>query len=224
MKRFNIMTPAVLFAAVLSVQTLSAQEMSTPPATEGEKEDLYTVAIEGRAADIIKNLNLTDAARSAAVHDLIIAQYRIMRARDALIDAQLRAMGKEVNYENRAAKLQAESKVLHDHFFAKLAEVLTPEQVEMVKDRMTYNKVKVTYDAYCQIIPALTDTDKAKVLELLKAAREEAVDGGSAGEKTAIFAKYKNQIKDYLVAHGHDVDQAFKDWNAKHADAVSAAH
>jgi hypothetical protein len=50
---------------------------------------------------------------------------------------------------------------------------------------------------------------------LLKAAREEAMDGGSAGEKSAIFQKYKEQINDYLNAHGHDVAQAYKDWNAK---------
>ena len=45
---------------------------------------------------------------------------------------------------------------------------------------MTYNKVKITYDAYIDIVPALTAADKAKIMELLKAAREKAIDGGSA--------------------------------------------
>ena len=48
---------------------------------------------------------------------------------------------------------------------------------------MTYNKVKVTYDAYAVIIPGLTDSDKAKILDLLKTAREKAMDGGSSSEK-----------------------------------------
>ena len=78
------------------------------------------------------------------MHDIIIAQYRALRARDEVIDAKLKADGKEVNYANRAAQLQAASKPLHDQFLAKLAADLTPEQIETVKNKMTYNKVKVT--------------------------------------------------------------------------------
>ena len=116
----------------------------------------------------------------------------------------------------RAGQLVTESKPLHEKFLATLAENLTPEQVEQVKDGLTYKKVKVTYDAYCAIVPDLTDADKAKILKLLKAAREEAMDGGSAMEKSDIFQKYKTQINDYLNAHGHDTVKAFKDWEAKH--------
>ena len=106
---------------------------------------------------------------------------------------------------------------------AKLSADLTPEQVEQVKDKMTYNKVKVTYDAYCQIVPKLTETEKAKILELLKAAREEAIDGGSADEKTAIFQKYKDQINVVLDANGHNVASAIKEWEARQEATVSAS-
>jgi len=94
--------------------------------------------------------------------------------------------------------------------------------VEKVKDKMTYGKVQFTYDGYCGIVPGLTDSDKAKVMELLKLARDEAMDGGSASEKSAIFQKYKNQINDYLNAHGHDVAKAFQEWNAKQELAAKA--
>jgi hypothetical protein len=73
-----------------------------------------------------------------------------------------------------------------------------------VKDKMTYGKVKVTYDAYCKQNPTLTDEEKAHVLALLKEARELAMDGGSAEEKTAIFGKYKGKINNYLAARGHN--------------------
>jgi hypothetical protein len=217
------MTPRILRnTIVLALAFLSpaafAQtnpQNSTPPATAADLEELYTTTIEDRTADIIKALNITNAETADTVHDLVIAQYRVMRARDALIDAQLTAMGKEVNYENRAGQLAAESKPLHTWFFAKLSEKLTPDQVETIKDKMTYNKVKVTYDAYVAIIPGLTDPEKAKMMDLLKAAREEAVDGGSAKEKSKIFQKYKDQINDYLNASGHDVAKAYKDWEAK---------
>lgn len=213
---------SVLTATVFFSVSASAQ-MSTPPATEADKEALYTAAIEYRTADIIKALNLTDADKSNAVHDTIIAQYRVMRARDALIDAQLKAEGKAVNYATRAGRLQDESRLLHQYFLAKLAELLTPDQIETVKDRMTYNKVQVTYNAYLAIVPGLTDADKAKIMEMLKLAREEAIDGGSANEKSNIFQMYKNQINDYLDAHGHDVAKAYKDWETRQVSVKSVA-
>ena len=190
-------------------------QLSTPAATEAEKEAFYATTIENRTVDILKLLNLDDAAKSNAVHDILVAQYHELRVRDAAIDTRLRVEGKEISYANRAEQLAAQSKPLHDAFLAKLAASLTPEQVEQVKDLLTYNKVKVTYDAYCAIVPGLTDAEKAKILELLKLAREEAMDGGSAPEKSAIFQKYKDQINGYLDAQGHDTAKAFKDWAEK---------
>jgi hypothetical protein len=66
------------------------------------------------------------------------------------------------------------------------------------------------------IISGLTDTEKAKIMELLKAAREEAIDGGSAPEKSAIFQKYKDQINSYLDTQGHDTAKALKEWSSAH--------
>jgi hypothetical protein len=211
---------SLLASAALLTQSAQAQ-MSTPPATPAELEATYTTAIEGRADDILKTLALTNSATASKAHDLIIAQYRVMRSRDDLINAKLEAEGKEVNYTNRASDLEEESKPLHNHFFAELGKLLTPEQVAAVKDKMTYNKVKVTYDAYNDIVPGLTESDKAQIMDQLKAAREKAVDGGSASEKSQIFNVYKNKINDYLNAHGHDVAKAYKDWDAKRALAQS---
>ena len=214
MKKQILAFSAILTAAVFFNQPASAQ-MTTPAATEAEKEAFYATTIENRVVDILKTLNLADEAKSNALHDVLVAQYHELRVRDAAIDTRLKVDGKEVNYENRAAQLAVQSKPLHDQFLTKLAASLTPEQVEQVKDLMTYNKVKVTYDAYCAIVPGLNDAEKAKILELLKAAREEAMDGGNAPEKSAIFQKYKDQINSYLDAQGHDTAKAFKDWAAK---------
>ena len=215
MKTQSLALSALFAAAALFSQSAFAQPMSTTPASPAEIEGMYTASIESRTEDIIKLLDLTDAAKSNKVHDILISQYRIMRARDALIDAQLEALGKPANYSTRADRLEAESKPLHDYFIARLSKLLSPEQVEKIKDKMTYNKVKVTYDAYLNIIPNLTDADKTKIMELLKAAREKAIDGGSSTEKSAIFQVYKDQINDYLNAHGHDVDKAYKEWTAR---------
>jgi hypothetical protein len=210
------------FIVALSAAGALAQ-LSTPPVSDAEKEAFYAKTIENRVGDILKTLNLADDAKSNAVHDLLVAQYHALRVRDAAIDTQLKVDGKEVNYENRAAQVAIQSKPLHDKFFTALAQNLTPDQVDKVKDLMTYNKVKVTYDAYCQIIPTLTDAEKAKIMDLLKAAREEAVDGGSATEKSSIFQKYKDQINAYLDANGHDTAKALKEWADAHPNTNNPA-
>lgn len=193
-----------------------AQEDVTPASTPADREAFYTQTIEHRTEDILKALSITNVDKAARVHDAIILQYRSLRMRDAAVAAKLKEAG-TTNADSSAHGEVARvmSKPLHDWFIAVLALDLTPQQLEVVKDQMTYNKVKVTFDAYCNIIPNLTDADKAKILSLLKEAREEAMDGGSAGEKTAVFTKYKNYINEYLNTNGHDVQKAYKDWEAK---------
>ncbi len=205
----------ILLATVVCFIGSAFGQYSIPPGSSEELEATYNTAIENRTAAIVSALKLTDAAKATRVRDIIINQYRTLRARDEAIDSLLKLQGKEAVYKNRAALLSSESKPLHDKFLAQLAAELTPEQVELVKNKMTYNKVQVTYDAYCSIVPGLTETDKAEILDKLKVAREEAMDGGNAAEKTAIFKKYKDQINDYLNAHGHDVAKAYKDWETK---------
>ena len=191
MKAHLALRVALFAGAIVFIQSAVADtpELSTPPASDAEKEAAYTLAIENRTTDILKLLAVTEATKSNTVHDVIVAQYRALRARDAVIDAKLKADGKETSYANRAGQLAAASKPLHDSFLTKLAETLAPEQVEQVKDGMTYKKVKVTFDAYGAIVPNLTDTDKAKITELLKLAREEAMDGGNAPGEVGDFSE-----------------------------------
>src|SRR5947209_16254279 len=105
---FGILAGALLFGRYASAQ------LSTPAADPAELEGMYTKSIESRTEEILKPLALTDAAKSNAAHDILISQYRVMRARDALINAQLEASGNEINYSNRAPHLEAESKSLHE--------------------------------------------------------------------------------------------------------------
>jgi hypothetical protein len=113
-------------------------------------------------------------------------------------------------------------KAEHDAFNARLVTVLSPEQIEKVKDVLTVNKVKVTYDAYGVIFHGLTEVQKEFILKNLKAAREEAIDAGSMNEKSAFFKKYKLKIQDYLTAQGYDVAKSYKEFGEKQkADAAS---
>ena len=103
---------------------------------------------------------------------------------------------------NVTAQIRASLKELHKKFLSALAEYLSPEQIEQVKDKMTYGKVQFTFAGYVSQYPNLSEENKAEILRLLKEAREEAMDGGSAGEKTAVFQKYKGKINNYLSKQG----------------------
>jgi hypothetical protein len=208
----------------LSVNAFGADDSMTPPVSPDELEARYTMVIEKRASDILDSLDLQDAAKARLVHSAIVDQYRALRARDAVIACYLRAQGEsdtEASPE-RAALSGRMTEPLHEMYIKTLSAYLTPDQVEMVKDSMTYNKVQVTFDAYCEIFPALTDSQKAMITQQLKAAREVAINGGSANEKHAMFDLYKERINAELKAAGHDVEKAFSDWEAKQSHASAS--
>ena len=214
---------AALVAGCCCLPPVVAQ--TSPPFTTEEREAIYTTTIDKRTRAITELLSLSDATKSNAVYQIIMGQYRALRARDAAVDAMLQSLDKDLPgvESNRTAVVQLLSKRLHGEFLAKLANDLSPMQIEIVKDRMTYNKVQVTYSAYGEIVPGLTDKDKMMILDTLKVAREEAMDGGSADEKSAIFQKYKEQINNRLGAGGYDVVKATQEWEARQAAAKAAS-
>ena len=197
------------------VGATAAEKRKGAAKTPEESEADYTRAIEQRTSDIMAVLKLQDAGKSNRVHDLIIAQYRGLRVWHDTNDAKLKALSRETTDTKEQNQIQTSLKIQHTNFISALSRELPPDQVEAVKDKMTYGTVKVTYDAYCHMIPTLTDSEKAHILDLLKQGREEAMDGGSSQEKAAIFKKYKGKINNYLAAQGHDVEKDRKEWLAR---------
>jgi Protein of unknown function (DUF3826) len=216
MKTILLLMAALLVAApTFAANGESAKTNLSPDQAEAN----YTRAIEGRTAKIMHALALTDTNQAARVHDIIMAQWRALNAWHNENDAKLKAAKSD---PNAVAQIQASLRRLHNEYVAKLAEYLTPAQIETVKDGMTYGVVEATYRAYLEIVPNLTASDKAKILELLKEGREEAMDAGSSKEKAAIMKRYKGKINNYLNAHGHDVGKAYKDWGAKQKAKTAA--
>ena len=198
MKKILIALAAILLAwsAPAANEKSSAPETNLPPE---QVEANYTRAIEGRTSDILKILALSDTNQAAKVHDDILAQYRALKAWHEANDPKLKAAKGDTN---AVTQIRSSLKTLHDEFIARLSADLAPEQVEKVKDKMTYGKVQFTFAGYLEAYPDLSDQNKQKILELLKQAREEAMDSGSADEKTAIFQKCKGRINNYLSQQG----------------------
>jgi hypothetical protein len=192
----------VIVVAALTMFFIREASAQTNQKSAGADDSAYTQVIEKRTADILSALALNDDAKTKAVHDAIIAQYRALHDWQAANEEKLNALAKQKDTaaKEQTAQIMATRKALHAPFLAKLSAQLTPEQVEVVKDKLTYGKVKFTYNGYLSQNPNLTAEEKAKILAMLKDAREEAMDGCSAEEKTAIFKKYKGRINNYLAA------------------------
>jgi hypothetical protein len=197
---------ALLLAAAPSLYAADA------PASQSELD--YTKAIEGRTDDILSALSLDDPVKRARVRETMIARYRELRAWHDANGARRSELAKLQTPDAVAelAGIERSRQASHDAFLSRLAADLTPAQVDTVKDRLTYNVVNVTYDAYLDQLPQLTDPQKARIRQFLLEARELAMDEGSSKDKHAVFGKYKGRINNYLSKQGYDLKQAEKEW------------
>jgi hypothetical protein len=126
-----------------------------------------------------------------------------------------------------ALKEQEEKKVqktlqLHQQFIALLKRDLSENQLEEVKDGMTYRVLPITYKAYQEMIPNLTNEQKRKIYAWLLEARELAMDADSSEKKHAVFGKYKGRINNYLSSAGYDLKKEGEEWEKrKNASAAT---
>jgi hypothetical protein len=182
-------------------------------------EAAYTRVITERADKIVATLGITNAAKADHVRDIIAQQYRSLSAIHDARDARIKAVKQQAGDDKKvaepgiqAARDEAKAKVykLHAEFLSKLSVELSPEQVDQVKDGMTYGVVQVTYNAYLQKYPDLTEAQKKQIMAWLIEAREIAMDEGSSEEKRAVFGKYKGKINNYLSKAGYDLKSGAK--------------
>jgi hypothetical protein len=156
------------------------------------EDTAYIRVVTERAGKIVAALRLPDSATFLRVRDIVAGQYRALNAVDADRDS------------GKISQQEADARIakLHAAYLGTLATLLTPKQIDEVKDGMTYHVVEVTYTAYQQQYPNLTEPQKAYILAQLIEAREHAMDAGSSKKKHAWFGKYKGRINNYLSAQG----------------------
>ncbi len=179
----------------------------------------YVSSIVGRSRKIVDNLGLTDDNVATHVTNIIANRYfklnDIYEARDAKIKYakdSLQGDAKKSALDYAAKEADAALYRCHFEFPADLSVYLTPEQIEAVKDGMTYGVVKVTYDSYLDMIPRLTDEEKVQIYAWLVEARELAVDAENSKKKHETFGKYKGRINNYLSARGYDMQAERDAW------------
>lgn len=224
----SLLAMGSLLIMILSGAPHSSCPISTPLSTLSNEDTTYIRVITERAGKIVATLGLPDSAAFLKVRGMVADQYRALNDIYTDRDNRLKAMKDQQPAPDKAivdsVKKMIQQSIdvrvgqLHSAYLARLSAVLNPQQVNKVKDGMTYSVLEVTYNAYVDELPQLTDQQKATILADLTEAREHAMDAESSEKKHAWFGKYKGRINNYLSSQGIDMKKAQEDWQKRLKD------
>ncbi len=203
----------ILFIAIIA----DAQTETDPAAIEFRK------TLHDRSVKIVTTLEIPDSGKHNKIVDLLTEQYfSLNKIHDksketiAVIKSlQLPDEDKKGRIKKEEEEKMAQLSKLHKRFIAQLQKNLTEEEIEKIKDGMTYRVMPLTFAAYQEIILALTTEQKDKIYSWLKEARELAMDEGSSEDKHKVFGKFKGRINNYLSAQGYDMKKEEKAWQER---------
>ena len=192
----------ILFAAIVSLFTLTATAQTVALKSDG-LDAKYVETIKGRAQKIVDGLNLTDAQKAENVRNIIANRYFLLN--------QIHEKYDKTQQDARDAELYKH----HFELASALAQYLNEEQIDAVKDGMTFGRLKRDYKAQLEMIPSLTDEEKTQVLIWLKEAREYAMDAADSKGKHAWFDKYRGRTNNWLSARGYDLKKERENWQKR---------
>jgi hypothetical protein len=217
MKCYSYLVIIFLLVGFIHTESFAQEKKLTP-------EEEYAKVITERSDKIVNSMSFDDESLKTKVRDIIVEHYRFLNDAEEARNADVAKIREEYanNKELRDAKIdlrKAEMELnVRDHHFAfvsVLKQLIPENQIDEIKDGLTYGVLMVTYNSYCDMIPSLTEEEKAQIQVWLTEAREHAIDGGSSKEKHAWFGKYKGRINNYLSARGHDLQAERKAWEAR---------
>ena len=189
----------VLYAAILWLLSLTANAQLVVLNDEG-RDSAYVENIKGRAQKIVDGLQLTDQKQARAVRNIIANRYFLLNDIHAKYD------------KSQQDALQAELYKHHFELASALSLYLTDEQIDAVKDGMTFGRLKRDYQATQDMIPTLSDFEKQPILIWLKEAREYAMDAADSKGKHFWFDKYRGRTNNWLSGRGYDLKKERDAW------------
>lgn len=203
-----------LFLACFAI-TAQAVELNSK-----DRDPKYVENIVKRSQKIVDKLGIADTTVAKEVRNIIANRYfelnDIYEVRDAKVKEikESGISGTEKDNAVKAANAAKDAALYRSHFAfpATLSLYISDAQITAVKDGMTYGVVKVTYDATLDMIPSLTDEEKAQIYAWLVEAREFAMDAENSNKKHEAFGKYKGRINNYLAKRGYDLNKERQEW------------
>ena len=184
------------------------------------RDPKYVESIVNRSQKIVDKLGLTDVKAAEDVCNIIANRYFELNDIYEIRDAKVKTVkesgltGDAKNEALKAAENEKDAALYRSHFAfpASLSLFLNEEQIEAVKDGMTYGIVKVTYEATLDMIPSLKEEEKVQIYAWLVEAREFAMDAENSNKKHAAFGKYKGRINNYLAKRGYNLTKEREEW------------
>ena len=184
------------------------------------RDPKYVESIVNRSQKIVDKLGLTDVKVAEDVCNIIANRYFELNDIYEIRDAKVKTVkesgltGDAKNEALKAAENEKDAALYRSHFAfpASLSLFLNEEQIEAVKDGMTYGVVKVTYEATLDMIPSLKEEEKVQIYAWLGEAREFAMDAENSNKKHAAFGKYKGRINNYLAKRGYNLKKEREEW------------
>ena len=177
------------------------------------RDPKYVQTITGRSMKATDALGITWTPLGQNVLNIICNRYfklnDIYSERDSL-----KLKNGKIEELKKLAETQCDSKLYRSHygFLADLSMYLNPQEIDKVKDVMTFDVVRVTYEAQCDMIPTLKEEEKRQIMAWLIEARELAIDAESSKKKHEVFGKYKGRINNYLTKRGYDLTKEREEW------------
>lgn len=188
-----------------------------------DKEAEYTKVLTQRAEKIVNTLDIKDKSVFDAITKVIVTQYKSLGELHDKSDANVKNVKQNITdktaKENAVKALETELSAdlynLHCTYIGALSAYLTNDQIEKVKDGMTYGVVQVTYTSYQDMIPSLKPEEKRQLYAWLVEAREHAMSAPSSKEKHEWFGKYKGRFNNYLSKQGYDIQKERQAWQER---------
>ena len=188
----------VLYIAILSLFAITANAQVALK-TEGQ-DPQYVETIKGRAQKIVDGLQLNDTQKAENVRNIIANRYFLLN---------------DIHSKYDKTQQDARDAELYKHHFelaSALSLYLNEDQIDAVKDGMTYGRLKRDYNAQLEMIPSLTKEEKAQILIWLKEAREYAMDAADSKGKHFWFDKYRGRTNNWLSSRGYDLKKERDAW------------
>ena len=193
------MKRTVLFVAIawLYALTVSAQLVVL---NDDGRDSSYVQNIVNRSQKIVDGLQLDDKKTARNVRNIIANRYFLLNDIHSKYD------------KTQQEALDAELYKHHFELASALALYLNDDQIDAVKDGMTFGRLKRDYQATQDMIPSLSDFEKQQILIWLKEAREYAMDAADSKGKHFWFDKYRGRTNNWLSARGYDLKKERDDW------------
>ena len=199
------MMKKILYVTTLLLFTLTASAQVALN-TEGQ-DSAYIETIKGRAQKIVDGLKLANSQKAENVRNIIANRYFLLN---------------DIHSKYDKTQQDARDAELYKHHFelaSALAQYLTDDQIDAVKDGLTYGRLKRDYNAQLEMIPSLTDEEKLQILIWLKEAREYAMDAADSKGKHFWFDKYRGRTNNWLAKRGYDLKKERENWQKRIEEA-----